>query len=390
MFLIRLIRYFRGYIIFTCQGGFPERFINLCSLNGINLWDVKSSNGTLSAKTTIKCYKNIRPCVRKSGMKIKINNKKGFPFFIKPYTKRKGLAVGMIISAVLLAMLSSCIWTVDVTGNENFTKEQILTIAENYGIYPGAFRKNIDAKEIKTAIKSDIYGISWFSVNINGGNVSLEVTESTGSNEIIDFSDPCNIVSGIDGELLKLEAHYGAPAVKPGNAVTKGDLLISGVIEKDDGSSSFVHARGTAIIRTNKNISVSIPYNTDIGKINNIKKIYTISIFGINIPAGIIKPSDIQINRQKMLKFRDTTLPVGIIKSDCISLSQATSVFSKNQASLLAYYSVFSEEMNIMQNAETEKKTVNINNDNNAVFVSIDYINHESTGIENYLKIINE
>ena len=149
MFLIRFIRFLLGYVVFTCTGGFPERFINLCSLNGINLWDAKSSGGVLSAKTSISCYKNIRRCVRKSGMKIRIRKKCGLPFLIQPYLKRKGIAAGMVISAVMLVFLCSCVWTFDVSGNEKFTDEQILEIAQMYNIRMGSFSKNIDPKKYR-------------------------------------------------------------------------------------------------------------------------------------------------------------------------------------------------------------------------------------------------
>ena len=387
MFLIRLIRFLRGYVIFTCSGGFPERFINLCSLNGISLWDVKSSGGIITAKTSIRCYKSIRPCVKKSGMRIRLLKKSGFPFFIKPYTERKGIAVGIAVSAVMLIFLCSCVWTIDVTGNERFTKEQILSIAESYGIYPGAFRKNIDPKEIKTDIKSQFKDISWFAVNINGAHVSLEVTESTGSDEINDFTAPCNIISGIDGELLSLEAHEGTPAIKTGNAVTKGDLLISGVMEKTDGTPYFVHARGTAVIRTNRNISLSVPHNTTVRRFRDVKKYYTISILSLDIPLGFRKSTENQIRRHNMLDFRNTVLPVGIITDTQFLHAEETTVLTRNQSILLSCFSAFTTEIEIMQNAKTENKNACITFSENSANISIKYINHETTGIENYLII---
>lgn len=387
MFLIRLIRFLRGYVIFTCSGGFPERFINLCSLNGINLWDAKSVGGVLTVKTTINCYKRIRPCAKKSGMKIKIQKKHGLPFLLQPYIKRKGIAAGMIISAVILVFLYSCIWTIDVTGNEKFTKEQILSIAESYGIYPSSFRYKINPKEIQTDVKSKIKGISWFSVNIDNSHISLEVSESTGSDEIIDYTTPCNIVSGIDGEILSIEAHTGVPVVKPGSAVTKGDLLISGVMEKTDGTPFFVHARGTAVIRRNRNISAEIPYNINAKKITDIKKRYSVSIYGLDIPLGISKSADSENSKNFMLSYRNKTLPVGIITDRYYFLCDEKITLSDNQATLLACLSAFSQEMNIMNNSETEKKEVNAMKNDKSFTFSIDYINHETTGIEKYFEI---
>lgn len=390
MFLIRFIRFLRGYVTFVCTGGFPERFINLCSLNSINLWDAKFTNGVLSAKTTVNCYKKIRICVRKSGMKIRIQKKCGLPFLINPYMKRKGIAVGMAFSAVMLIFLCSCVWTFDVSGNEKFTDEQILAIAEMYDIRIGAFRKRINPKEIQTDIKSKIDGISWFSVNIDGSHVSLEISESSGSDKIIDYSTPCNIVSGTDGELLSLEAHTGAPAIKPGSAVTKGDLLISGVMEKADGTPYFVHARGTAVIRTNRNISAKIPYNTSIKKIGEIKNKRSVYIFGLRLSLPTPKNSDFHICRRSMLDFRQISLPVGLITDSYFYTHEENITLSQNKALLLACFSAFMQEQKIMTNSETESKKIGVTNDNEAVSVVIDYINHETTGIENYFEITDE
>ena len=55
MFLIRLFRFLTGYIVFSGNGGFPERFINLCSLNGISLWDTKCSAGKYSGSGAASC-----------------------------------------------------------------------------------------------------------------------------------------------------------------------------------------------------------------------------------------------------------------------------------------------------------------------------------------------
>ncbi|MBO5934022.1 MAG: sporulation protein YqfD [Clostridia bacterium] len=387
MFLIRFIRFLRGYVVFTCTGGFPERFINLCSLNGINLWDAKSTGGVLSAKTTVSCYKNIRRCVRKSGMKIRICKKCGLPFLIQPYIKRKGLAAGLVISAVMLVYLCSCVWTFDVSGNEKFTDEQILKIAQMHDINIGSFSRNTDPKKIQTAVKSEIDGISWFSVNINGSHVSLEVSESSGSDEIIDYDTPCNIISDTDGELLHLEAHTGTPALKAGSAVTKGDLLISGVMEKTDGTPYFVHARGTAVIRTNQKVSAEIPLNTKTQQISDIRSRYSLYIFGLEIPLSAKRTADFVIRRSSMLDFRQKALPVGLITENYFYKTDANAALSADQAILLACYSAFSQEQKIMLCSETETKTVTVDSTEKSAKIDIDYINHKTTGIEHYFEI---
>lgn len=387
MFLIRFFRFLSGYVVFIGKGGFPERFINLCAMNGIPLWDAKASCGTLHAKTSIKGYKRIRTCARKSGIKIRMNAKCGLPFIAAPYLKRKGLFAGVALSLVILILLTSTVWTVDVKGNEKFTREQITAIAEKYGVHQGAFRKGIDLKEIRSAVKAEVNGISWFSVNIDGGHVTLQVSETDGTTEIIDNDKPCNIVSGIDGEVLKIEAQKGSPAVLPGSAVTKGDLLISGVTEKTDGSVSFLHARGTAVIRTKCIFSVGIPMTIDAQIISEIKKVHTLTAFGIPIPTAFT-PDTRHIRKDSaFITYNKKSLPVGVISDSYASFENKQINLTEAMATMLASYITFRNEKDIMNNALSESKIIASNPVNNKIEISSEHIIHKTTGIEYYFEV---
>ena len=57
--MIQLLRLLKGYVSFTAEGGFPERFINLCNSNGIVLWDVQNDGVKVKAFTTTKDFKRI-------------------------------------------------------------------------------------------------------------------------------------------------------------------------------------------------------------------------------------------------------------------------------------------------------------------------------------------
>ena len=387
MFLIRLFRFISGYVIFKGSGGFPERFINLCTLNGINLWDARATSGLLTAKTSIKCYKKIRTCAKKSGMKIRISSKCGLPFIMRPYIKRKGLLAGVILSAVALVYLTSAVWTIDVQGNERFTEDQIIEIAERYGVFSGVLKSSIDLEDVRTAIKSEIDGISWFSVNTDGCHVTLLVSETEGSTEIIDTETPCNIVSSIDGEVLSINIQCGTAAIEQGSALAKGDLIISGVVEKTDGSVSFCHARGDAVIRTSGSCSATVPVNLPAVCAEKIKKVFSISFFGLRIPLGSCSDMNLFRSDEKYLQFRNRILPVGIICDSYIGNIEETKNLSQNESALLASYILFVQQKEIMQDAYAEKIFVQMNINNNYAEAVYDYIIHKTTGIEYYFEV---
>lgn len=67
-----------GCICFTASGGFAERFINVCTAKGIQLWGIRKKSYGLTACTTIEGYKKIINAARASGMKVRIKRKSGF------------------------------------------------------------------------------------------------------------------------------------------------------------------------------------------------------------------------------------------------------------------------------------------------------------------------
>lgn len=389
MFLIRLFRFLRGYIIFSGTGGFPERFINLCSLNSIPLWDTRCTSGILTSRTTIKGYKNIRKCAKKSGMKIRIKTKCGLPFLIKPYTQRKGLLIGSLISAVIVCILSSCIWTIEVTGNEKFTDEQLLTIAENHGVHIGVFHKDLDLKKIRTDIKTETDGINWFSVNTYASHAVLQVSESSGSTRIVDTSKPCNIISGVSGEVLKIETKAGTPVPLIGSAVAEGDLLISGVCEKTDGTPYFVHAGGKAVIRTDRHTEINLPFTVNAKKTTALDTRYYFYLFGVKIPVSITPEGTKIRTSESMLCYKGKILPAGIITDYHASVSDSGITLDAQQTRTLASYLLFKKEAEFMKNAVPESKKISINQAADGIRISAYHIFHKETGTENYFEVID-
>ena len=42
MFVLNIIRWFVGYVVFTVEGNGQERFVNLCARFGYTIWNVRN------------------------------------------------------------------------------------------------------------------------------------------------------------------------------------------------------------------------------------------------------------------------------------------------------------------------------------------------------------
>ena len=157
-----LIFYILGYLNIEVEGIFVERFINICKSKGILLWNVKMEKGVLLyANIGISDYKQIRTVARKIGTKIRIKKKCGIPFILNRYKKRKIFVAILILSVVVVVTMSNFVWNIEISGNENISKEEILLDLEEEGLKTGIFKGEYndsskfkkDDKDVKEAKK---------------------------------------------------------------------------------------------------------------------------------------------------------------------------------------------------------------------------------------------
>ena len=84
MFVQPILNYFTGYVKIKVEGLFLERFINICVSKKILLMDIKREKSTIMyANVGIADYKKLKQVARKTKSKIKIQRKKGLPFYHK-------------------------------------------------------------------------------------------------------------------------------------------------------------------------------------------------------------------------------------------------------------------------------------------------------------------
>lgn len=339
MFILRLFHFLLGYVRFTAEGGFPERFINLCSRYKIPLWDVKSRKGVLFANTAIKGYKSIRPAARKSGMKVRVYHRYGLPFFMSKYRKRVGLLCGLAVFFIVIAFLSTLIWTVDVEGNSKIQAETIQAVFEDLGVKPGVRAKSIDVSKVERLALERLDGLSWLSLNLKGSSATIEVRESFAAPDLTKDKTPCNIVASRDGQIVILEAYEGAAAQKIGTAVLKGELLIGGATENKDLTVTFRHADGYIVARTQREFSTQSLLKREIRKYVRVKNHYTLNFLGIKIPLGPNKAPKGNYEyymSERWIDAKGIKLPISVICREYACYETETVTNTKEEAKLFA------------------------------------------------------
>lgn len=244
MFFKILINYILGYVQIKVEGYYIERFINICNSKNIYLWNVKRDKSTIMyANVGIKEFKKLKHITKATKCRIEIKGKKGLPFFLNKYKKRKIFAICLIAIVLLLTITSNYIWNVEIITDGAINEGELIAMLEQEGLKIGASKRNIDTKKVINNIRLNRNDIAWMGINIDGTNAIIEIVQSKEKPEIIAEDEYCNIVSDKEGIITKINAQNGTIAVGVGDLVQIGTPLVNGWLEGKFTGINYVHAR---------------------------------------------------------------------------------------------------------------------------------------------------
>lgn len=242
--ILSLVKYYKGYLRVRLTGFAPERFINLCSNHNILIWDLKYVNGAYEFFITVKGYRQIRPFVKKSKTRLGILEKFGLPFFLYRNRKRKVFFLGILFFWMILYTLSIFVWDIHIEGNYTYTEDVLVDYLKEQDIRHGMLRWNVDCEEIKNMLRNEYMEITWVSAQVSGTRLIIQVKENYGLLNVPERDqEPCDIVAEKDGIITEIITRSGVAQVKPGDVVTKGQLLVSGAVPITNDAEEVVTTR---------------------------------------------------------------------------------------------------------------------------------------------------
>lgn len=284
MFMLYLLRLITGYVKFRATGRFPERFMNLCAKNGIVIWDPEMQDGALYGFMSLSDYKRIRTYARAAKIRCRVLKRYGLIFVYNRYRHRFGIPIGTAVFAVILYFLSGSIWSIKVVGNETVSSDVILSQLSDIGVYEGIMSSSIDTENARQQLLINNTSLSWAAINISGCFVTVDVREVDSIEQDTD-NTPCNIIAAKGGVIKTIMARGGVPAIKVGEAVIPGDLLVSGIIELKTGSTVFVEADAEVLAEVEYQKEVFVPFKqTETVPLETSSTRCVLQIFNIKIP----------------------------------------------------------------------------------------------------------
>lgn len=231
---------------YTMESASPERAVNYICRNGVLL---NRAHRTDEIHYTFDVdYVNNKRLLeldgQKQGYTLTLENAGGIiPLFFK-IKKRIFFTAGLLAALLLLIYLTGHIWTIDIKGVEFADVDYARECLERAGFCEGVSKSSINVRSIQNEVLKNTDRFSWIWIYIKGTHAVVKVKKATPIPPIEDRYDYTDIVASCDGIILDIMPKKGRQMISVGDAVRKGDLLISGISETKYGPIRFLNASG--------------------------------------------------------------------------------------------------------------------------------------------------
>lgn len=368
MLILRAIRKVPSCVDFRAEGVFCEKLLTEAMKNGLGISFLRKNGYTMRGTVQAAEYRSLCKIARRLGLKMRIEKKHGIYFTLKRHRDKIGFAAGAIFAAAVVLFLNLFVWEINISGNKAVSSEEIMATLANSGLKTGTLRTAHDARKIEWNIMNDNKEIAWATVNIQGCCVNVVVSETRREAEMkYDDDKPVNIIAAKYGVIRKMDVFDGQGVVKVGDAVMKGDLLVSAAFEDRHGKLTLKHSRARVMAETDYEITVEFPLEQVIETTGGVKKsVKGIEIMGLSIPLGSSRgceelPAE---KEEKELYFLWIRLPVKEINTKYYAVKRNTITYTVEQAKGGAFQLLEQKEAEEMSNMEiisrkTEEKIAN-------------------------------
>ena len=195
---------------------------------------------------------------RRRSEKLEVCGRMGLFWPLRAVLRRPLLVLGCLILAILAVYLPGRILFVQVEGNSMIPANRILEAAADSGLGFWSDRRSVRSEQIKNKLLDAIPELGWAGVNTYGTRAVITVRERDDNREKKELFPVRHVVASRDGIVTSVTVTDGCGICTVGQAVKKGDTLISGYT--DCGITVRAEAAaGQIMAMTKRNLTVLTP-----------------------------------------------------------------------------------------------------------------------------------
>lgn len=141
---------------------------------------------------------------------------------------------GLICCMLFWMITAGYIWNIEIEGNYALTDDVLLDYLEEKDVHVAMKKSRLQIEDLEKALREDYDIITWTSVQIKGTTLLIYIKEN--EMPVYDQDGQEDPEKGVDlvatrpGIVSYIITRSGVPQVALGDAVEKGDILVSGAV----------------------------------------------------------------------------------------------------------------------------------------------------------------
>lgn len=325
-------------------------------------WEEDGSIRFSCSSVTARCLE--RAC-RRSGIPIEVGKGRGVPYLLAALGRRAGLCVGAVAVLVLLFLSGRFVWDVRVTGNETMRDSEVIAELRACGFGVGSYLPDVRTAELETRVPMLSDRIAWISIYLDGTVARVQVLENRTAPPVESgTSAGANLVAACDGQIELLQIYRGNVLVTRGQAVRKGELLVSGLYDSQAVGIRYTRAAGEVLARTEHRFCVEIP----LAYTQKVYDDHAIASLTLNFFDFSVKIFENSRNQPPMCDIieKDTNLnlpglhpiPVSLCTAYAYPYREVPAARTETEALELAYAALARDLDSLSQSAELLEKQI--------------------------------
>lgn len=249
-----------GYVCVRVYSATPEQLLGELSRR-IQIRDIRHPSPVCMECTVSRLgLETLGQIVASDGGKWETLGVHGLPVYMKKVGRVPILTCFLALVLTASMVIPGRVLFIRVQGNQRLPARQILSAAEEAGLFFGASRRALRSEQIKNQLLERLPELAWVGVNTSGCVATVCVEERRPDPRQADPA-PGHIIAGCDAVVTDFTATGGRALCRQGQAVRKGDVLISGYL--DLGICTGVsRAEGEVYGLTRRHITAVLPEKT--------------------------------------------------------------------------------------------------------------------------------
>ena len=255
---MNLTLFLSGYRWVGTDAAHQTALVDLCFRLGVSYDHFQVCEDGVRFRTSARAAARLAGGCNGCGIPLCEQKRGGLWHLLWRYRRRAGILAGAVLAVALLILSSRFVWKIDVTGNEALTRDEIIDELAACGFGIGAYIPQLSTERLETEVLIASDRIAWIAIRMEGTHATVQVIERK-EPPPPPSNTPANLVAACDGQIEQLLLYRGNCLVSVGQAVRRGELLVSGLYDSSRFPYRYTRASGEVLARTEHTFCVEIP-----------------------------------------------------------------------------------------------------------------------------------